>query len=127
MLKKFAYLFALLALMLVGSAFCLDGKQLSGSWTINWPSDGKNQPQNDVSLTYRDGSFSGVYISDDKESCPVSGALAEKTGHAIFHIRCAKWGIELEGTAALNGKTIKGDYNWPGSDGPFTLIKHESQ
>jgi hypothetical protein len=117
--------FAVPALILMGSASALSGSRLSGKWTVHWPNDGKNQPENEMSLTNKDGNLSGAYESDDKESCPVSGAVAEKTSHLILHIRCAAWGIELEGTAAADGKSIKGDYSWPSGSGQVTLVKHD--
>lgn len=113
------------ALILMGSTSSLSGSRLSGNWTVHWPNDGKNQPQNEMSLTFKDGGLSGAYVSDDKESCPVSGAVAEKSGHVILHIKCAEWGIELEGTTAADGKSVKGDYSWPSGSGQFTLVKHE--
>ncbi len=125
MSKTVVCLLALLALVFVGSAFCLSGSQLSGDWTVTFANDAKYQ--NEMSFTYSDGNFSGTYINDSKDSCPVSGTLAEATGHLILHIKCPKWGIELEGTASSDGKTIKGDYNWPSGNGPFTMAKHESQ
>ena len=128
MSKTIVCLIALLALVFPGSAFSLNGNELSGSWTVTWPNNENKQNQNDMSLTYSDGSFSGTYINDGKDSCPVSGALAKANGHLILHIKCPKWGIEMDGTASADGKMAKGTY-WAYGDasGPFTMTKHESQ
>ncbi len=126
MSKTVVCLIALLALIFPGSAFSLNGNELSGSWMVTWADDQKNH--NEMSLTYADGSLSGTYINDSQDSCPVSGALAEANGHLILHIKCPKWGIEMDGTASAGGKTAKGTY-WAYGDtsGPFTMTKHESQ
>ena len=103
MSKTIVCLIALLALVFPGSAFSLNGNELSGDWTVTWPNNENKQNQNDMSLTYSDGSFSGTYINDGKDSCPVSGALAKANGHLILHIKCPKWGIEMDGTASADG------------------------
>src|SRR5260370_517561 len=101
MSKTVICLIVLLALIFPGSAFCLHGNQLSGSWTVTWANDAKNQ--NEMSLTYKDddGSFSGAYINDSKESCPVSGSFARPTSHLTL---LAKWQYGDAGDEILEGK-----------------------
>jgi len=128
MSKTVICLIALLALIFPGSAFCLHGNQLSGSWTVTWANDAKNQ--NAMSLTYKDddGSFSGAYINDSKESCPVSGSFARTTSHLTLLVKCSTWEIEMEGTASSDAKSVKGSYRAYGdAAGTFTMTKQDKR
>jgi hypothetical protein len=77
-----------------------------------------------MSLSYGNGSFSGTYINDSKDSCAVSGNFDDKTSGLMLMVECPKWEIRMEGTAA-SGTMVRGSYRAYGQvHGGFTMTKH---
>jgi hypothetical protein len=121
MLKTMAVLTGFLMQACAVSAFAQSGADdLAGRWTVAWPNNSKNT----MSLTSKNGRFSGSYESDDKESCSVTGNFQISNRHLAFQIVCPKWDIRMQGIAAQNGKTISGSYQaYIDGAGQFTMAR----
>jgi len=93
----------------------------SGKWQVRWLS---NDSRNPMTLSQASGNFTGTYINDAKDRCPISGEFAAATRQVTLRIACPKWGIEMEGYASLDGKLIVGKYVAYGNAvGGFTMTK----
>ncbi len=94
---------------------------LNGKWTIHWFVDGKEAgTRNTINLTETNGTFSGSFLADSGESCPVTGTL--DNAKAVLQVSCAKFAISLDGL--LKGNEIDGDYTAYGnSHGSFRMEK----
>jgi hypothetical protein len=121
MLKTMAVLTGLSIQTFAGGAFAQSGADdLAGRWTVAWPNNSKNA----MSLTSKNGRFSGTYENDDKESCSVTGNFQVSNRHLAFQVVCPQWDIRMQGIASQNGKTISGSYQaYIDGAGQFTMAR----
>jgi hypothetical protein len=106
---------------LAGSAFAQNGADdLAGRWTVAWPNNSKNT----MSLTSKNGRFSGSYDNDDKETCSVTGSFQLSNRHLALQIVCPKWDMRMQGIAAQDGRTINGSFQaYVDGTGQFTMTR----
>lgn len=94
---------------------------LTGEWTISWNRSATNI--NLVKLTHRGAaSFTGRYIDDDKQACPVTGKMISPTSVTLT-IACIGWEATVDGSIR-NPKLISGNYTaYKTSTGTFTMSR----
>jgi hypothetical protein len=94
---------------------------LNGKWTLRWfLGDKEAGTRNTIQLTETNGAFSGNFLADSGESCPITGTL--ENSKAVLHVTCAKFSISLDGL--LKGNEIDGDFTAYGnSHGIFRMEK----
>jgi hypothetical protein len=120
MLKSVIILGGLLAPVFADGAFAQGGADLSGQWTVTWD----NNSQNAMSVALTGDRFSGNYINDAKESCPVTGNLDTESSRLALQIVCPSWDIRMQGRASSDGKVIEGNYQaYIDATGTFTMSK----
>jgi hypothetical protein len=115
---------SVVVLFMVGSAAVAGTApqvDLSGSWTFTWDNDDKNT--NRVTLRQEAGTFTGAYMNDSGQSCPVAGRFSSATG-IVLVIMCPGWDIESEGSI-VSSSLITGKYLAYGdSAGDFRLSRN---
>lgn len=109
--------------------FCLAGQglaqapqrmSLEGSWTFIWDNDAKNT--NTSALKQGAGTFTGTYVNDAKDQCPVAGRMTSASAIALT-IVCPKWEIRAEGSIT-NAQLVVGNYVAYGSSkGTFRMSR----
>jgi hypothetical protein len=93
---------------------------LTGTWAFTWDGDPKNV--NEGALEQGPGTFTGVYINDAKDRCPVAGRQTSPDAIALT-IVCPKWEIRAEG-AETGAGFMAGRYVAYGtSEGTFQMRK----
>jgi len=110
---------------LVGiNASAQTGSELSGEWIVSWP----NRTQNAMTLNYGPSGFSGTYVNDAKEQCPLKGGFRVKDRSVNFDIQCSQWTIRMQGTAAADLQTISGSYlAYGNAEGNFLMSRHSTR
>jgi hypothetical protein len=84
----------------------------------------ENNSKNAMSLTNKNGRFSGTYENDQKDSCSVTGNFQSSSRSLALQIVCPNWDIRMQGIATPNGKTINGSYQaYIDATGTFTMAK----
>ena len=110
----------LAALALYASLAYGQQPDLTGSWTFTWDGDAKNA--NPADLKQGAGTFSGIYVNDAKDKCPIAGRMASPTAIALT-IACPKWEIRAEGSIR-NANSVSGNYVAYGSSkGTFQMSR----
>lgn len=93
---------------------------LAGSWMFTWDNDPKNANPGD--LKPGPGTFTGTYINDSKDKCPLVGRLRSPTTVTIT-IVCPAWEIRAEGSIT-NSQLVVGSYVAYGSSkGTFRMSR----
>jgi hypothetical protein len=121
MLKSMMVLAGLVLSACAGCAFAQGlAEDLAGRWTVTWSNNSKNA----LSLTNRNGRFSGAYENDNKDSCSLTGNFLASNQHLALQIVCPKWDIRMQGVASQDGRTISGSYQaYVDGVGKFTMTK----
>ncbi len=111
---------ALLVLLPAGPSWARDPAALAGNWLALWP----NNTRNSMSLTYTGRGFTGTYVSDDGERCPVGGNADPRTANVAFQVQCRSWSVRMEGAVSADGRTITGTYRaYVNASGDFTMVR----
>ena len=93
---------------------------LEGSWTFIWDNNSKNT--NAGNLKQGAGTFTGTYINDAKENCPLVGRMTSPTAITIA-IVCPRWEIRADGSIT-NSQLVVGNYVAYGSSkGTFQMSR----
>ena len=93
---------------------------LEGSWTFIWDNDSKNTNTGD--LKQGAGTFTGTYINDAKDKCPLVGRMTSPTAITIT-IVCPRWEIRTAGSIT-NSQLVVGNYVAYGSSkGTFQMSR----
>ncbi len=105
----------------VGLAKSPQQVNFTGVWTISWNHSATNT--NIVKLTHRGAaSFTGTYIDDDRQACPVTGKVISPTTITLT-IACIAWESKIDGSVK-NSKLISGSYKaYKTSTGTFTMSR----
>jgi len=98
-----------------------DAADLAGRWIVTWLDNGTKNP---MSLTLKDGRFSGTYVNDTKDDCSVSGNLRESDRRVAFQVVCPKWDMRMQGVVSADYRTIDGTYQaYIDSGAKFTMTR----
>src|SRR5688500_2400979 len=76
-------------------AQALQQMSLEGAWTFVWDNDSRNT--NASNLKQGAGTFTGTYINDANDQCPVAGRMTSAKAIALT-IVCPRWEIRAEGS-----------------------------
>lgn len=92
----------------------------TGAWTISWNHSATNI--NHVTLRQGAGVFTGTYINDKKEKCPIVGRMSSPAAVTLT-IVCPGWNIKADGVVE-NSKLVSGSYiAYETSSGTFTMSR----
>lgn len=92
----------------------------TGAWTFAWNHSYKNI--NHASLTQEGGAFTGTYINDKKEKCPIVGRMSSPTAVTLT-IVCPGWNLKADGVVE-NSQLVSGSYKaYETSVGTFTMSR----
>ncbi|MGH8106237.1 MAG: hypothetical protein ACREO1_04925 [Arenimonas sp.] len=97
-----------------------DQTGFTGAWTFTWENDPNNT--NHADLEQGTGTFTGTYINDAKEKCPLVGRMSSPTTVSLT-IVCPDWEIKADGSIT-NSRLLGGSYRAYGStSGIFTMLR----
>jgi hypothetical protein len=93
---------------------------VSGSWAFTWDNNAANT--NVADLTQGAGTFTGTYVNDNKEKCPLAGRMSSPTAVSLT-IVCPRWEIKADGSIT-DERTVAGSYTAYGtSKGTFRMSR----
>jgi hypothetical protein len=120
---KSCFAAALLSVFIACTALAQTTPQvdLSGSWTFMWGNDPANK--NPAELKQGAGTFTGTYINDAKDKCPIAGRMSSPT-RVSMTIVCPKWEIKADGSTT-DARTVVGNYTAYGNTkGAFQMVRN---
>ena len=91
-----------------------------GSWTFTWDNNPRNMNLGD--LKQGTGTFTGTYVNDAKDKCPLVGRMSSPTAVTLT-IVCPLWEIRADGSIT-NSQLVVGSYVAYGSSrGTFQMSR----
>ncbi len=113
---KYILPLAMILMLLGGAAYA--GDTITGQWSVSW----QNGTPNELSLRKTGGGFSGFYINDNGDACPIQAKRFNNTNE--FLIQCPKWNIKCRVTSRSNGRWSGNYLAYGNAIGTFVMTRH---